>query len=63
MALWPFSHGYYQSSLHLFPAVSRSYWLADFWIYNIKAAAVELCLVGPVAAAVMGVTRSRRGRS
>ena len=32
MALWPFSHGYYQSSLHLFPAVSRSYWLADFWM-------------------------------
>jgi len=63
MALWPFSHGYYQSSLHLFPAVSRSYWLADFWIYNIKAAAVELCLVGPVAAAVVAVTRSRRGRS
>ena len=59
MALWPLSHDYYQSSLHLFPAVSRSYWLAEFWVYNMRAAAVELCLVGPIAAAVVVVTQAQ----
>ena len=32
MALWPLSHQYFQSSLHLFPAVSRSYGHAEFWV-------------------------------
>jgi membrane-bound metal-dependent hydrolase YbcI (DUF457 family) len=63
MALWPVSHDYYQSSLHLFPAVSRSYWLAEFWVYNMRAAAVELCLVGPIAAAVVVFTQPRRDRT
>lgn len=53
MALWPLTHDYYRSSLEVFPAVSRRYWLAEFWVYNFKAVAVELVVVGPIAAVVV----------
>jgi membrane-bound metal-dependent hydrolase YbcI (DUF457 family) len=58
MALWPFSHGYYQAGLAIFPAISRRYWLAEFWIGNLKALGVELLLLAPLAAIV--VWRYRR---
>lgn len=48
MALWPLTRSYYESSLHLFPAISRRYWLAEFWMYNLKALAIELMILGPV---------------
>src|SRR5438477_8821958 len=60
MALWPFTRGYYESRLHLFPAISRRYWLAEFWIYNLKALAVEVGIVGPIAAIVIWCGRYRR---
>ncbi len=53
MALWPFTREYYESGLHLFPAISRRYWLAEFWVYNLKALAVELLILGPIAALVV----------
>ena len=60
MALWPLSHQYFQSSLHLFPAVSRSYGHAEFWVRNAKALIVEVCVLGPLAAAVIMRARRRR---
>jgi membrane-bound metal-dependent hydrolase YbcI (DUF457 family) len=59
MALWPLTHSYYESSLHLFPAVSRRYWLAEFWIYNLKAVAIEVLILGPIAALVIYVSGGR----
>ena len=53
MALWPFTRDYYKSTLEVFPAVSRRYWLARFWIYNLKALAVEVLVLGPIAALVV----------
>lgn len=53
MALWPLTHDYYRSSLEVFPAVSRRYWLAEFWVYNFKAVALELVVLGPIAAGVV----------
>jgi membrane-bound metal-dependent hydrolase YbcI (DUF457 family) len=53
MALWPFTHDYYKASVELFPAVSRRYWLAEFWVYNLKAAAIEVLILGPIAAAAV----------
>jgi len=52
MALWPFSRAYYESPLHVFMAISRRYWLAEFWRQNLAALARELVIVGPIAAAV-----------
>ena len=53
MALWPLTHGYYESALHLFPAISRRYWLGEFWFYNLKALAVEIAVMGPIAYIVL----------
>jgi membrane-bound metal-dependent hydrolase YbcI (DUF457 family) len=53
MALWPLLRSYYESPLHLFPAVSRRYWLAEFWTYNLKALAIELAILGPIACALV----------
>jgi membrane-bound metal-dependent hydrolase YbcI (DUF457 family) len=57
MALWPVSRAYFDSALHLFPAISRRYWLAEFWFYNVKALAVELCVMVPVTWLVMTLSR------
>src|SRR4051812_4153280 len=63
MALWPYSTGYFESTLHLFPAVSRRYWLPEFWIYNSRALAVELLVLLPIAWAVVAASRRRDRRA
>lgn len=60
MALWPVSREYYKSAIEIFPPVSRRYWEARFWVYNLRAVAAELILLGPVAAVV--AWRARRAR-
>jgi membrane-bound metal-dependent hydrolase YbcI (DUF457 family) len=61
-ALWPFTDGYYQSSLLLFPPVERRYWLPGFWTANLRAIGWELAVMTmPVIAA--GVVRWRRARA
>ena len=57
MALWPFSRDYYESGLHVFMAISRRYWLAEFWTYNLRALVRELAILLPVAAAVVLLRR------
>jgi hypothetical protein len=61
MALWPWSHLYYESPLHLFPAVSRRYWLAEFWVYNLEALFVELLLLLPLSLLVLRQAFRRKG--
>lgn len=57
MALWPFTHRYYESSLHLFSAISRRYWLPEFWTYNFLALGRELLILVPIAAACLFIRR------
>jgi hypothetical protein len=59
-ALWPLSRANFESPLHLFPAVSRRYWLAEFWTYNLRAVAREVLILGPIAAAVLILGRRAR---
>ena len=59
MALWPFSREYYESSLHLFYAISRRYWQPDFWSLNLRAVARELIVLTPLTAAI-GLLRFRK---
>jgi hypothetical protein len=59
MALWPFSHAYYESSAHVFMAISRRYWLPEFWTANLIAVGRELLILGPVVAMVMWRRRPR----
>ena len=60
MALWPFTRGYFESDAHVFMAVSRRYWLAEFWVYNLSVLARELLVVGISAAAAEWWVRRRR---
>jgi inner membrane protein len=64
MALWPFSDAYYQSSLKIFDAVSRRYWLPqEFVWHNVAAAAKEIVIVGPFALAAFALARWRQSRA
>jgi membrane-bound metal-dependent hydrolase YbcI (DUF457 family) len=57
MALWPFSRAYFEYPWHVFMAISRRYWLREFWVYNLRALARELLILVPI---VWTVTRYRR---
>lgn len=60
MALWPFSREYYESPHQIFMAVSRRYWLPEFWTYNFRVLLRELLILMPavlIAAAVRGRRR------
>jgi membrane-bound metal-dependent hydrolase YbcI (DUF457 family) len=59
MVLWPFSRQYYESPLHLFMAISRRYWLPEFWTYNLLAMGRELLILVPL----LVVTIAARGRT
>ena len=56
MALWPFSRASYESDLHVFLAVSRRYWLPEFWRYNLREVRRELLVLAPIAALVVSVS-------
>jgi membrane-bound metal-dependent hydrolase YbcI (DUF457 family) len=61
MALWPFDSGYYQSSLSIFDAISRRYWLPDqFVIGNLRATLKEILILGPPFVGAL-VLRRRSG--
>ena len=57
MALWPFSSGFYQSSLWLFPAVSRRFGEWSFVTQNLRAVVWELVLLLPITIAIGWVRR------
>jgi membrane-bound metal-dependent hydrolase YbcI (DUF457 family) len=62
MALWPFSQAYFESSLHVFPAVSRRISQPElFWSQNLRAVLWELVVLVPIVAVV--IVLHRRGRS
>jgi hypothetical protein len=47
-ALWPMTREYYQSSVHLFDAVSRRYWLPGSWTHNLRAVGWEVLILLPL---------------
>jgi inner membrane protein len=61
MALWPFSRDYYEARLHVFMAISRRYWLPEFWRGNLIALLRELAILLPGLAAVVLLRRRRSG--
>jgi membrane-bound metal-dependent hydrolase YbcI (DUF457 family) len=63
MALWPFSTAFYESPLHLFPAISRRVHQPElFWIPNLLALLRELAILGPLAGLVGWVRLERLRR-
>lgn len=63
MALWPFSHAYYESDVHVFLAISRRYWLPEFWTSNLLALARELLILVPIVWIVIRYRRQRVHRN
>lgn len=64
MALWPWSRAYFESDAHVFMAVSRRYWLPEFWTYNFIVLSRELLILGiPAAIAEWAARRRRTERS
>ena len=62
MALWPFSDGFYQSSLFLFDAISRRYWLPQEFIWhNLRAAVGELVILAPLVYVARRLRSTGRG--
>ena len=57
MALWPFSMEYYVSNAFFFEAISRRYWLDNFYSHNAWAVAREILILGPPLAIVVWLRR------
>ncbi len=60
MALWPWSSGFYQSSLHVFGAVSRRYWQPEFYVANTWTVVREMAILVPVSAAAYWLAARRQ---
>jgi inner membrane protein len=63
MALWPFSSEYYFSNAFFFEAISRRYWLDNFYTHNAWAVIRETLILGPPLALVMAARWRARRRS
>ena len=63
MALWPFSDRYHESPWHVFMAISRRYWLPEFWTCNLLALRRELLILIPAGLIVFVLRNDRRRTS
>jgi inner membrane protein len=59
-ALWPFTREFYQSPVPVFMAISRRYWLPEFYAYNARAVFREILILGPAAWLAWTWTSRRR---
>jgi hypothetical protein len=59
MALWPFSSNFYFANAFIFEAISRRYWLDNFFTHNAWAVTKEIILLGPPAV-IAFLWRARR---
>jgi hypothetical protein len=53
MALWPLSSEYYFSNAFFFEAISRRYWLDNFFTHNAWAVIKEILILGPIAGVLL----------
>jgi membrane-bound metal-dependent hydrolase YbcI (DUF457 family) len=60
MALWPLSDQYYFANAFFFEAITRRYWLDNFWVHNLRAVMSEVWILGPCAVALWWWRRRRR---
>ena len=61
MALWPINNTYYFAHAYLFEAISRRYWLSNFWSHNLYAVAKEVIILGPIAVTAWGLRKVLKG--
>lgn len=48
MALWPINSNFYFAEAYVFEAISRRYWLDNFYTHNGWAVIKEILILGPV---------------
>jgi membrane-bound metal-dependent hydrolase YbcI (DUF457 family) len=48
MAFWPFSSNFYFANAFIFEAISRRYWLDNFFTHNAWAVTKEILMLGPL---------------
>ena len=63
MALWPVSSNFYFADAYVFEAISRRYWLDNFFSHNAWAVIKEVLLLGPIASVVWWFRRRSRRRT
>ena len=64
MALWPLNSNFYFADAYVFEAISRRYWLDNFFSHNAWAVMKEVLLLGPIASVVWWfLRRSSRRRA
>ncbi len=49
MALWPINSNFYFANAFVFEAISRRYWLDNFYTHNAWAVTREIFILGPMA--------------
>ena len=49
MALWPINSNFYFANAFVFEAISRRYWLGNFFTHNAWAVIKEVLILGPLA--------------
>ena len=49
MALWPINSNFYFANAFVFEAISRRYWLGNFFTHNAWAVIKEVLILGPIA--------------
>jgi membrane-bound metal-dependent hydrolase YbcI (DUF457 family) len=49
MALWPINSNFYFANAFIFDAISRRYWLGNFFTHNAWAVIKEVLILGPIA--------------
>jgi hypothetical protein len=62
MALWPINSNFYFANAFVFEAISRRYWLDNFYTHNGWAVIKEILILGPVALIAFRWQARRRSR-
>ena len=57
MALWPLNSNFYFADAYVFEAISRRYWLDNFFSHNSWAVMKEILILGPVASVAWWLRR------
>jgi membrane-bound metal-dependent hydrolase YbcI (DUF457 family) len=61
MAMWPWNSNFYFANAFVFEAISRRYWLDNFYAHNGWAVIKEVLILGPIA--IIGFRWRARRRS
>ena len=62
MALWPVNSDFYLGDVGFFDAISRRYWLPNFWTHNLGAVVKEVLILLPLCA-LAAFSRALRGEA